>query len=70
MKHCNIVFYKKSIDNSKSESSIFLSSTKSNFLFVEGHVESLSYFQTMQKLDGGMGSASDQINTMWDSQKN
>ena len=44
--------------------------TKSNFLFVEGHVESLSYFQTMQKLDGGMGSASDQINTMWDSQKN
>jgi len=42
---------------------------KSNFLFVDGHAESLSYFQTMQNTNGGMGSASNQIGTMWDAHK-
>jgi prepilin-type N-terminal cleavage/methylation domain-containing protein/prepilin-type processing-associated H-X9-DG protein len=43
--------------------------SKSNFLFVDGHVESLSYFQTMQNSNGGMGSAADQTDTMWDAHK-
>ncbi|WDE97203.1 type II secretion system protein [Lentisphaera profundi] len=42
---------------------------KSNYLFVDGHVESLNFFSTMVRTDGGSGSISDHQNTMWDAYK-
>jgi len=39
---------------------------KSNFLFVDGHVESLNYFATMARSDGGIGDIGDHRMTMWD----
>ena len=42
---------------------------KANYLFVDGHVNSLRFFFTMARNDGGMGSVNDHRQTMWDAYK-
>ena len=40
-----------------------------NYLMVDGHVETLNLYKTLQTTNGSMGSFSDTTNTMWDSFK-
>ena len=42
---------------------------KSNFLFVDGHVESLNAYQTLSLEEGGMGTVKATAGTMWDAHK-
>ena len=42
---------------------------KSNYLFVDGHVESLNAYATLTIEGGGMGTASATTGTMWDAHK-
>ena len=42
---------------------------KSNFLFVDGHVESLNAYSTLTIENGGMGTPSNTTGTMWDAHK-
>ncbi|WDE99430.1 type II secretion system protein [Lentisphaera profundi] len=42
---------------------------KANYMMVDGHVESLNFYKTLQTSGGTMGSFSDTRNTMWDSFK-
>ena len=42
---------------------------KANYLMVDGHVESLNFYRTLQTTSGTMGSFSDTRETMWDSFK-
>ena len=41
----------------------------SNYLMVDGHVESLNFYRTLQTSGGTMGSFTNTIDTMWDSFK-
>jgi len=42
---------------------------KANYLMVDGHVESLNFYRTLQTTSGTMGSFSDTRDSMWDSFK-
>ena len=41
----------------------------SNYLMVDGHVESLNFYRTLQTSGGSMGSFTNTIDTMWDTFK-
>ncbi|EDM25385.1 hypothetical protein LNTAR_22105 [Lentisphaera araneosa HTCC2155] len=63
--------------SSVSPESFFLSTAnvphegfnKSNFLFVDGHVESLNAYSTLSIDGGGMGSDTNTTGTMWDAHR-